>query len=130
MKARNAVNRFDDGSDEGCAVVREAFDAVVLMLSPIVPHICDALWRALGHEAALIDQCWPDVDPDALEKQLVDLVVQVNGKLRGKISIAADALEEAIVEQALAEPNVKRFVGGKAVRKTIVVPGRLVNVVV
>ena len=130
MELLNAVNRFDDGSDAGRSVVREAFDAVVLMLSPIVPHICDALWQALGHETALIDQRWPDVDPDALEKQLVELVVQVNGKLRGKISIAADALEEAIIEQALAEPNVQRFVGGKAVRKTIVVPGRLVNVVV
>ena len=130
MELLNAVNRFDDDSDTGRAVVREALDAVVLMLSPIVPHICDALWRALGHDTDLVDERWPVVDPDALQQDLIELVVQVNGKLRGRISAAADSDEEALVRLALADPNVERFIDGKPIRKTIVVPGRLVNVVV
>ncbi len=130
MEMLNAVNRFDDKSDSGRAVVRESLEAVVLMLSPIVPHICDALWAALDHSDALIDQRWPDIDESALEQDLVELVVQVNGKLRGRISVGADANRDAITEAALADANVQRFVDGSEIRKVIVVPGRLVNVVV
>jgi leucyl-tRNA synthetase len=130
MELLNAVNRFDDDSEQGRAVVREALEAVVLMLSPIVPHICHALWERLGHESALIDQPWPAVDETALERELIDLVVQVNGKLRGKISVAVDADKDSIIELALADPNALRFIEGKEIRKTIIVPGRLVNIVV
>ncbi len=130
MELLNAVNRFDDDSDNGRAVVREALESVVLMLSPITPHICHALWEALGHETALIDEAWPNVDETALEQDRMEIVVQVNGKLRGKISVPADADRESIAEKALADENVQRFVEGKTVRKTIVVPGKLVNVVV
>jgi leucyl-tRNA synthetase len=130
MELLNAVNRFEDDSDQGRAVEREALEAVVLMLSPIVPHICHALWRMLGHESALVDQRWPGVDESALSRDLVEIVVQVNGKLRGKISVAADADKQTIIGQALADPNAQRFIGDKQVRKTIVVPGRLVNIVV
>ncbi len=130
MELINAVNRFDDASTAGRAVVREALDAVVLMLSPIVPHICHALWLQLGHDEALIEQDWPLVDESALERDLVEIVVQVNGKLRGRIFVAADADRDAISAQALVDPNVQRFVADKDVKKTIVVPGRLVNIVV
>ncbi len=130
MELLNAINKFDDDSAQSRAVVREALDAVVKMLSPIVPHICDALWQALGHREPLVDQRWPDVDESALEQDLIELVVQVNGKLRGRISVAAEAEQDEIIEQALADSNVIRFIEGKDVRKTIVVPGRLVNVVV
>jgi leucyl-tRNA synthetase len=130
MELLNAVNRFEDESDHGRAVEREALEAVVLMLSPIVPHICHVLWQMLGHETALIDQRWPAVDESALSRDLVEIVVQVNGKLRGKISVAADADKQAIIDQALADPNAQRFIADKEVRKTIVVPGRLVNIVV
>jgi len=130
MELMNAVNRFEDGSEQGKAVEREALEAVVLMLSPIVPHICHALWERLGHKSALIDQRWPAFDESALERDLIELVVQVNGKLRGKISVAADADKGAIVAQALADPNAQRFIDGGEVKKTIVVPGRLVNIVV
>ena len=130
MELLNAVNRFEDDSDQGRAVEREALEAVVLMLSPIVPHICHALWQMLGHDTALVDQRWPAVDEDALSRDLVDIVVQVNGKLRGKISVAADADEQTIIDQALADSNAQRFIADKEVRKTIVVPGRLVNIVV
>jgi leucyl-tRNA synthetase len=130
MELLNAVNRFDDGTDNGRAVEREALEAVVRMLSPMVPHICHALWEVLGHETALIDEPWPAVDESALAADLVEIVVQVNGKLRGRISVAADAGNELIGELALSDPNVQRFVADKEVRKTIVVPGRLVNIVV
>ncbi len=130
MELLNAINRFDDDSEQGRAVVREAFDAVVVMLSPMVPHICHSLWQALGHGSALIDERWPDFDESALELDLVELVVQVNGKLRGRVSVATDAANDVIEAAALADENVQRFIDGKDVRKVIVVPGRLVNVVV
>lgn len=130
MELLNSINRFDDDSDAGRAVVREALEAVVLMLSPMVPHICHELWAVLGHKTALIDVPWPTADDTALERDLVEVVVQVNGKLRGRISVAVDADNDAVSEQALADHNVQRFVADKEVRKIIVVPGRLVNIVV
>ncbi len=130
MELINAVNKFDDESPQGRAVEREALDAVVLMLSPMTPHICHALWNMLGHETALIDERWPAFDESALELDMIELVVQVNGKLRGRVSVPADADKDTIEEFALADENVRRFVEDKPVRKVIVVPGRLVNVVV
>ncbi len=130
MELLNAVNKFADDSSTGRAVAREALQAVVLMLSPMVPHICHALWRELGHESALIDQPWPEVDHSALELELIELVVQVNGKLRARMSVVADADADAVETQALADANVQRFIAGKDIRRVIVVPGRLVNIVV
>ena len=130
MELLNAINKSDDSSAQGRAVEHEALKAVVLMLAPIVPHICNALWQAMGYTEALIDQPWPDYDEYALEQDSIELVVQVNGKLRGKISVASDAARERIIEQALADQNVQRFIDGKKIRKVIVVPGRLVSIVV
>jgi len=130
MELLNAINKSDDSSAQGRAVEHEALKAVVLMLAPIVPHICNALWQAMGYTEALIDQPWPDYDESALEQDSIELVVQVNGKLRGKISVASDAARERIIEQALADENVQRFIDGKEIRKVIVVPGRLVSIVV
>jgi leucyl-tRNA synthetase len=130
MELINAVGRFEDASPAGRAVVREALEAVVILLSPIVPHISAALWEALGHDTLLVDEPWPEVDAAALEQETIELVVQVNGKLRGRVAVAADAGDDAVLEQALADPNVRRFIEDKTIRKTIVVPGRLVNIVV
>ena len=130
MELLNAVNKLDGGSAQGREVEREALDAIVLMLSPIVPHICHELWSALGHDTAPVDQPWPAFDESALAQDTVEIVVQVNGKLRGRISAPADADKNRVAELALADDNVQRFVAGKDVRKTIVVPGRLVNIVV
>jgi leucyl-tRNA synthetase len=130
MELLNAINRFDDQSDAGRAVEHEALEAVVLMLSPIVPHICHALWLELGHKSSLIDQMWPEVDELALELDLIQMVVQVNGKLRARVSVPVDADEGAIEQLAIADDNVRRFIDGKNIRKVIVVPGRLVNIVV
>ncbi len=129
MELLNELARQRDDSPAGRAVAQEAFDAVVRMLSPIVPHITHRLWRELGHDDAVVDAPWPTVDESALAADRVQYVVQVNGKLRGRIEVAADAERGAIEAAALAEPNVQRFLAGKAVRKVIVVPGRLVNIV-
>ena len=129
MELLNAINRFEDDSDQGRAVEHEALEAVVLMLSPMTPHISHALWSALGHGTPLIDQRWPSVDEAALELDTVELVVQVNGKLRGRVAVPADAARDVIEKVALADENVQRFVAGKEIRKVIVVPGRLVNIV-
>ena len=130
MELLNAINKFDDDSETGRSVIKEALEAVVLMLSPMVPHICHALWEQLGHTTALIDEAWPALDEAALASDLVEIVIQVNGKLRGRISVPVDASKDSIAEQALADPNVQRFIGDSEVRKTIVVPGRLVSIVV
>ena len=130
MELLNAINRFEDASDAGRAVEHEALEAVVLMLSPMTPHICHALWKELGHETALIDRRWPEFDEAALELDTIELVVQVNGKLRGRVAVPADASKDDIEKLAIADDNVQRFVDGQAIRKIIVVPGRLVNIVV
>ena len=130
MELLNAINKLSDESDAGRGVAREALDAVVIMLSPMVPHICHELWQALGNESALIDETWPVVDESALELERVEIVVQVNGKLRGKLTVAVDVDKETLQAEALADENVQRFIDGKAIRKVIVVPGRLVNIVV
>ncbi|MGM0985722.1 MAG: leucine--tRNA ligase [Pseudomonadota bacterium] len=130
MELTNALSRFDDTSPQGLAVAREAVDACVLLLAPITPHACHALWQELGHEEAAIDARWPEVDDAALERDSIELVVQVNGKLRARIEVEASADKASIEAQALEAENVQRHVEGKTLRKVIVVPGKLVNIVV
>ncbi len=130
MELLNAINRFEVKTPEDRGVVREALETVVLVLSPIVPHICHALWHVMGHASAPVDESWPVVDQSALQQDMIEIIVQVNGKLRGRISVASDADKESISALALADKNVQRFVADKEIRKTIIVPGRLVNVVV
>ena len=130
MELLNEISRFEDGSAQGRAVMQEALEAVVLMLSPIVPHITHTLWAALGHEQAVIDCRWPVVDESALVQESMQLVVQVNGKVRGKISVAVDAQKEEIEAAVSVEENVLKHIADKPVRKIIIVPGKLVNVVI
>ncbi len=130
MELINTLYKFEDESDQGRAVMQEALDAVVLMLSPIVPHICHGLWQALGHDEAVVDAPWPKADERALVEDTVELVVQVNGKLRGRIHVPADGDQTQIRSAALGDANVQRFVADKDVKKVIVVPGKLVNIVV
>jgi leucyl-tRNA synthetase len=130
MELMNELQRFEDSSEQGRAVLQEALEAVVLMLSPIVPHITHALWHALGHAGAVVDCAWPAVDAAALVQDSIDLVVQVNGKVRGRVNVAADADREAVQASVMAEDNVLRHIGDKPVKKFILVPGKLVNIVV
>ncbi len=130
MELLNDLGRFDDESEAGRWVRQEALSTLVLVLSPIVPHACQMLWECLGGEGLVIDQRWPEADQGALVRTAVEMVVQVKGRIRGRITVAADADDGTVTEAALAEPNVQRFVGDAEVRKVIVVPGKLVNIVV
>ena len=130
MELLNAISRFDSSSAAAPAVRQEALEGLVRMLSPIVPHIAHVLWQALGHDEAVIDAAWPAVDESALEADTLTIVVQVNGKLRGRIEVAASADRQAIADAARAEENVQKFLEDKTIRKEVVVPGKLVNFVV
>ncbi|HET9693125.1 MAG TPA: leucine--tRNA ligase, partial [Steroidobacteraceae bacterium] len=130
MELMNALAKFDDRSANGRAVMQEALETVVLGLSPVVPHACHALWRELGHERAVVDERWPQVDPDALVRDAIEVVVQVNGKLRGRVTVPAGADEAEVREAALADAAVQRYVDGKPLKKFVYVRGKLANVVV
>jgi leucyl-tRNA synthetase len=126
----NAVRHYAEAGESARAARQEALEIAVLSLSPVVPHICHALWRELGHATPIIDERWPEPDPAALAQSSVELVVQVNGKLRGRVRLPAGAERQLALEAALADPAVRRFVGDKQVRKAIHVPDKLVNLVV
>jgi len=130
MELTNALSRFKVMREQSRAVVQEALEAVVLLLSPVVPHITHVLWQALGHREAVIDAPWPKADETALQRDTLALVVQVNGKLRGHIEVSADADRTIMEDAALQESNVQRFIEDKEIVKVIVVPGRLVNIVI
>jgi leucyl-tRNA synthetase len=130
MELMNALAKYAPSSPQDHGVLHEALEIAVLGLSPIIPHVTHAMWRALGHDTALIDEPWTEVDVEALETSTMAIVVQVNGKLRGRISVPADADEGIVRAAALADPNAQKFIGAAAVRKVIIVPGKLVNIVV
>jgi leucyl-tRNA synthetase len=111
-------------------VLREAVDALLLLLAPLVPHFAAELWEATGHGSALDTEAWPAADPKALVRDLIELPVQVNGKLRGRITVSADAPEGDVVAAALADAQVQSHLGGRPVKRHVVVPGRLVSLVI
>jgi leucyl-tRNA synthetase len=113
-------------------IVHEGLSILLRLLAPVVPHITHVLWTELGYKSEhgeLLDVGWPQPDPQALKRETVEIVVQVNGKLRGRVSVPAQAGEDRVRELALADEAVARHVGGKPVKKVIVVPGKLVNIV-
>jgi leucyl-tRNA synthetase len=130
MELLNALGKFSDQSEQGRAVRHEALEAMVLLLNPVVPHISHALWQVLGHtETVLEDQPWPKADAAALVRDSVTLALQINGKLRATIELAANASKEDAEAAARAQPQVAHFLEGMSVRKVIVVPGKIVNIV-
>jgi leucyl-tRNA synthetase len=126
----NLYGDLRDGSPVARAVAQEVLEDSILLLAPIVPHICTALWAELRPGTRLIDQPWPKVDADALVQDSIELVAQVNGKLRSHIRVAANASREVIEAAALQDETVVKFLNGQKPRKIVVVPGRLVNIVV
>jgi leucyl-tRNA synthetase len=130
MELLNALAKFPQSSESDRSVMQEALEIVVLGLSPMIPHVTHALWAGLGHRRALIDEPWTPVDAAALQTSTIQLVVQVNGKLRAHITVAAGANEDTVRAAALGDANVQKFVGSATVRKVIIVPGKLVSIVV
>jgi len=130
MELLNAIGHYQERGELAHAARHEALEIAVLALSPIVPHMCHSLWLELGHRTAVIDERWPEPDSRALAQALVELVVQVNGKLRARLQLPVGAARERALDAALADPAVQRFVAGKPVRKAIHVPDKLLNLVV
>ncbi|HEX7029838.1 MAG TPA: leucine--tRNA ligase [Gammaproteobacteria bacterium] len=128
MKILNALPK--QSAPEQAALVAEGFGILLRLLAPITPHVAQRLWSELGFGDDILDAAWPEHDEDALVSNVIELVVQVNGKLRGRVAVPAAADRAAIESAAMSDANVQRFVEGKTVRKVIVVPGKLVNVVV
>jgi leucyl-tRNA synthetase len=130
MELLNETSKLADRANpQGLAVEREALETAILLLAPIVPHITQSLWQALGNITIPLNESWPKLDESALVRSTIEVVVQVNGKLRGKLDVAVDAPKEQLEAEALAMENVQRFLEGVTVRKVIVIPNKLVNIV-
>ncbi|MBF8723533.1 leucine--tRNA ligase [Pseudomonas guariconensis] len=129
MTVMNVLEKAPQATEQDRALLQEGLEAVTLLLAPITPHISHALWQHLGHDQAVIDATWPSVDESALVQDSITLVVQVNGKLRGQVEMPASASREEIEAAARSNENVLRFIDGLTIRKVIVVPGKLVNIV-
>jgi leucyl-tRNA synthetase len=130
MELMNALAKFEVKTSEDRAVAQEVLELMVLMLSPIVPHASHALWQALGHDEAIIDVSWPRIDETALVQDSVEIVVQINGKLRGRVTVSASASEADARDAALGDVQIQKWIEGKPLRKVIYVPGKLLNLVV
>ncbi|WP_032096504.1 MULTISPECIES: leucine--tRNA ligase [unclassified Alteromonas] len=129
MELLNHLQKAPQDDAQDIAIMREATESVLLLLNPITPHIAHELWKVLGHNEDIDVAPWPEVDKDALVEDEKLIIVQVNGKVRAKMTIAADASKDDIEASALAQSNVQQFIDGKTIRKVIVVPGKLVNIV-
>ena len=129
MTVMNVLEKAPQATEQDRALLQEGLEAVTLLLAPITPHISHTLWQHLGHDQAVIDATWPSVDESALVQDSITLVVQVNGKLRGQVEMPAGASREEIEAAARSNENVLRFIDGLTIRKVIVVPGKLVNIV-
>jgi leucyl-tRNA synthetase len=130
MELSNHLGRFEDRSPQGRAVLDEAWKAVVRLMAPITPHICETLWEMLGQQDSVVNTPWPEVDESARVRDQITLVVQINGKLRARVELAPGSDEETAMALAMAEQNVTRHTDGKSVRKVIYIPDRLLNIVV
>jgi leucyl-tRNA synthetase len=129
MELMNTLQRLDPAQAANQALLHAGLDAVARLLAPIVPHITHAIWEALGHTEMLIDAPWPEANPEFMQQEEITLAVQVNGKRRDEIRVPVDATEDAIKEAAMNSENTRRFVAGRDLRRVIVIPGRLVNIV-
>lgn len=129
MELLNTLQKVDLSSAAGRSVVAEGLEAIIRMLSPMTPHISQALWQAFGHDGLVIDASWPELDSSALVRDTLQIVVQVNGKLRAKLDVAANIGKDELEKMALADEGVQKQLVDKTIRKVIVVPGKLVNIV-
>ncbi len=130
MELLNEVSKLSDRANpQGLAVEREALETAILLLAPIVPHISQSLWKALGHKQIPLNETWPKLDENALTRSTIEVVIQVNGKVRGKLEAAIDSPKEILEQLALTQENVQKFLEGVTVRKIIVVPNKLVSIV-
>ena len=130
MELSNHLGRFEDRSPQGRAVLDEAWRAVVRLMTPITPHICETLWQMMGETGSVVSARWPEADETARVRDQITLVVQVNGKLRARIALAPGCDQEQAMAGAMADENVTRHIDGKTIRKVIYISDRLLNIVV
>ena len=129
MELINQLSKFHGADQQTRAIRQEALEHIVLMLSPIMPHAAQELWIYLGKDGIVMDEEWPEIDESALVQSNIQMMIQINGKLRGKVDVAVDADDEVVKSLAMENENVVRFLEDATVRKVIVVKGRLVNIV-
>jgi leucyl-tRNA synthetase len=129
MSLSNRVSRYQIDTDLDRKVVREALESMVLLLSPIVPHICNHLWTELGHQNAVVNELWPTFNEDLMVDDTLEIVIQINGKLRARLNVAANIDEKTLKELAFNEPKIAKLIAEQTIKKTIVVPGKLINIV-
>lgn len=129
MELLNGITRFNGNTETDRAILHEALESLVLLLSPITPHITHLLWHALGHDKAIIDESWPKFDTKAMQREEIEIVIQINGKLRAQLNVPINIENKALEEQALAQENVHRHLEGKTIKKIVVVPKKLINIV-
>lgn len=130
MEMINVLTKLNGADQTNRAILKEGLENSLLLLAPIVPHITQALWTEMGKEGLIMDATWPEVDQSALVKDEIEIIIQVNGKLRGKLMVSSKSNDATIKELALGNENVIRFIEGKEIKKTIVIPGKLVNIVI
>ncbi|QKK01763.1 MAG: leucine--tRNA ligase [Pseudomonadota bacterium] len=130
MEFCNQLQRFDPVGEIERRLVQEAWETVVRLIAPVAPHIAEVLWQKLGRTGSVFDAGWPKVDREALTRAAVTIVVQVNGKVRGRVEVPTGADEAAVKAVALEDDNVARFVAGKKLHKVVYVPDKLLNIVV
>ena len=129
MSLSNRVSRYQIDTDLDRKVVREALESMVLLLSPIVPHICNHLWAELGHQTPVVNELWPTFNEDLTVDATLEIVIQINGKLRARLHVDANIDEETLKELAFNEPKIAKLIAEQTIKKTIVVPGKLINIV-
>ena len=130
MELNNAISRYSDVSEQGMAIKQESIEIMVKCLSPVIPHVCHHLWFLLGGKNAIVDSSWPVVDESALVQENVQVIAQVNGKLRAKLMVPLNSDNEAVQDLALSDEKIEKFTKGKQIIKVIVVPNKLINIVV
>ena len=129
MSLSNRVSRYQIDTNLDRKVVREALESMVLLLSPIVPHICIHFWTELGHQTPVVNELWPTFNEDLTVDATLEIVIQINGKLRARLNVAANIDEETLKELAFNEPKIAKLIAEQTIKKTIVVPGKLINIV-
>ena len=130
MELNNAISRYSDVSEQGMAIKQESIEIMVKCLSPVIPHVCHHLWFLLGGKNAIVDSSWPVVDESALVQENVQVIAQVNGKLRAKLMVPLNSDNEAVQDLALSDEKIEKFTKGKQIIKVIFVPNKLINIVV
>jgi len=133
MELTNALDECElseESPEPRRIVYRNAVETIILLLSPLAPHVCEELWKELGHGESILGSTWPVADDTALVREEMQIVVQVNGKVRGRIDVPADITDDDLRERALACPHAQPHIEGKTVQKVVIVPGKLVSVVV